>query len=84
MNNLSHHTVRQQYAEAMRYSGLEAVARLAVADRLAASEVEAVLREARRDGPRVRPLVRSVGALLVRLGERLEAVETMQRGREYA
>ncbi len=80
-------TVHELYAEAMRYSGPEATARLSIADRIAEATQEAIIREARAATPRVRPIVVSLGGLLVRIGERLEAtgaVKQAGRRREYA
>jgi hypothetical protein len=84
MSSLSHTTVLQEYKAAMRFSGLEASARLSVADRLADAAREAEIVEAMRATPRVRPVILSLGNLLVRLGERLETASTVRHGREYA
>ncbi len=78
MSGMSQHAVQQQYTEAMRYSGPEATGRLWIADRLAEAARDAVLAEAESGTPRVRPVVLSLGSLLVRLGERLEAVGTVR------
>lgn len=75
--------VQQQYAEAMRFSGIEAMARLSVADRLADAANEAIIAEARRATPRIRPLVVSIGGILIRTGERLEAVGEMRQRQKY-
>ena len=82
--NLSHQMVQRQYAEAMGYIGPEAVARFVVADRRARAIEEAMIVEARQGKRRARPLVRSVGGVLVRLGERLETAGRTARPREYA
>jgi len=84
MSSLSYEMTRQHYSEAMRYSGLEATGRLWIADRLAEAARDAILDEAKRGTPRVRPVILSLGALLVRIGERLEAAAAVQRNREYA
>jgi hypothetical protein len=67
----------------MRYSGAEATGRLWIADRLAEASRDAMLIEAERGTPRVRPVILSFGALLVRVGERLEAAAA-PRDCEYA
>jgi len=84
MDSLSYSMVHQQYRDAMRYSGPEATGRLWIADRFAEATRDALIAEARAGAPRVRPVILSLGGLLVRLGERLEAVGTVRRGREYA
>ncbi len=78
MSSLSYQTV-QHYTEAMRYDGPEATGRLWIADRLADAARDAILDEASHGTPRVRPVILSLGGLLVRLGERLEAVGTVER-----
>ncbi len=83
MSNVSYDAIQQHYAEAMRYSGLEATGRLWIADRLADATRDALIAEAASGAPRVRPVFLSLGGLLVRLGERLEAVGTAERC-EYA
>ncbi len=82
MSSLSYQTV-QHYTEAMGYSGLEATGRLWIADRLANATRDAILDEAARGTPQVRPVILSLGGLLIRLGERLEAVGTVEHC-EYA
>ncbi len=72
------------YAEAMRFTGMEAVARLTVADRMVNAEREAVVAALASDLPRTRPVLVSLGALLVRLGERLEAAAAPHCRKEYA
>ena len=84
MSNLSYDMIHQHYAEAMHFSGPEAAGRLWVADRLAEATREALLAEAASGTPRVRPVILSLGGLLVRLGERLEAVGTVKECHEYA
>ena len=84
MSDLSYQAIQRHYAEAMHFTGMEAMARLDIADRLAAAAREAVIVEARRSTPRVHPLVLSVGGTLVRLGERLEAIGRTERRKEYA
>ncbi|GEM_PF-6185154 len=84
MNSLSYQVVQQHYTEAMRYSGPEATGRLWIADRLAEATRDALLAEATCGAPRRRPVILSLGGLLVRVGERLEAVGTVERPREYA
>ncbi len=84
MSNLSYPAVHEQYTAAMRYSGPEATGRLWIADRLAEAARDAVLAEAASGTPRVRPVLLSLGGLLVRLGERLEAVGTVRPNCEYA
>lgn len=84
MSSLSYEMVHQHYAEAMRYSGPEATGRLWIADRLAEASREALIAEAVSGTPRVRPLILSLGSLLVRIGERLEAVGTAECRHEYA
>ncbi len=83
MSNVSYDAIQQHYTEAMRYSGLEATGRLWIADRLADATRDALIAEAASGAPRVRPVFLSLGGLLVRLGERLEAVGTAERC-EYA
>jgi hypothetical protein len=83
MSSLSYQATRQHYSDAMRYSGPEATGRLWIADRLAEAAQDAILIEARRGTPRVRPVILSLGSLLVRAGERLEAVAAPRDG-EYA
>lgn len=83
MSSLSYQTVQQHYAEAMRYNGPEATGRLWIADRLTEAARDAILDEAASATPRVRPVILSLGGLLVRLGERLEAVGTAEHC-EYA
>lgn len=83
MSKMSYTTVDAVYAEAMRYSGPEASARLYIADRLAEATYEATLTEAMQGTPRVRPVILSLGGLLVRLGERLEAAGNACRCPEY-
>lgn len=77
-------TGHDHYAQAMRYTGQEALARLAVADRIVDAERAAILATASNGQPRTRPVLVSLGTLLVRLGERLEATATPQHQREYA
>jgi hypothetical protein len=84
MSNLSYDMIHQHYAEAMQFSGPEATGRLWVADRLAEATREALLAEAASGAPRVRPVILSLGSLLVRLGERLETVGTVKECHEYA
>jgi hypothetical protein len=72
------------YAEAMRFTGPEALARLTLADRMMDAEREAVIAALAANHPRTRPLLVSLGALLVRLGERLEAPAPPRHQREYA
>ncbi len=79
MSSLSYDAIQQHYTEAMRYSGPEATGRLWIADRLADATRDALLAEATSGTPRVRPVILSLGGLLVRLGERLEAVGTVER-----
>jgi len=79
MSNLSYDAIQQHYTEAMRYSGSEAIGRLWIADRLADATRDALLAEAASGTPRMRPVFLSLGGLLVRLGERLEAVGTVER-----
>jgi len=55
-----------------------------IADRIAEATQEAIIREARTATPRVHPVVVSLGGLLVRIGERLEATGTARQRREYA
>jgi hypothetical protein len=74
----------EHYAEAMRFAGMEALARLSVADRIVDAEREAMVAAVHRDQPRTRPVLISVGALLVRLGERLEAAAAPRCQKEYA
>lgn len=76
--------VHERYTDAMRYHGIEALARLSVADRLADAANEAIIAESRRATPRTRPLVVSVGSILIRTGQRLEAVGEMHQRRKYA
>ncbi len=83
MSNVSYDAIQQHYTEAMRYNGLEATGRLWIADRLADATRDALIAEAANGAPRVRPVFLSLGGLLVRLGERLEAVGTAERC-EYA
>jgi hypothetical protein len=83
MSNLSYQATRQHYSDAMRYSGPEATGRLWIADRLAEAAQDAILDEAVRGTPRVRPVILSLGSLLVRIGERLEATAA-PRDCEYA
>ncbi|MDQ6832410.1 MAG: hypothetical protein M3008_03330 [Chloroflexota bacterium] len=78
MSNLSYQTV-QHYTEAMGYSGPEATGRLWIADRLADAARDALIAEAASGASRVRPVFLSLGGLLVRLGERLEAVGMVER-----
>jgi hypothetical protein len=82
MSSLSYQSA-QHYSDAMQYSGPEATGRLWIADRLVEANRDAILVEAERGMPRVRPVILSLGALLVRVGERLEAVAA-PRGCEYA
>ncbi|MHB8645827.1 MAG: hypothetical protein ACYDAR_08580 [Thermomicrobiales bacterium] len=84
MNSMSSHMVHEQYRDALRYSGPEATGRLWIADRLAEATREAILAEAASGTPRVRPVILSLGSLLVRVGERLEAAGTVRQRREYA
>ncbi len=84
MSGISHEAVQRHYTEAMRYSGPEATGRLWIADRLAEAARDAVLDEAERGTPRTRPVILSLGGLLVRLGERLEAVGAVRPDCEYA
>lgn len=77
MNSLSYSTVQQHYRDAMRYSGPEATGRLWIADRLADVARDALIAEADAGAPRVRPVILSLGGLLIRVGERLEAVGTV-------
>jgi hypothetical protein len=72
------------YAEAMRHAGPEALARLAVADRIVDAEREALIVAATQRRPRTRPVIASLGAALIRLGERLESPAAPQHQREYA
>jgi hypothetical protein len=72
------------YAEAMRFTGPEALARLTLADRMVDAEREAVVAALVGDRPRTRPMLVSLGALLVRLGERLETAAAPQCRKEYA
>ncbi len=83
MSNLSYEMM-QHYSEAMRYSGPEATGRLWIADRLAEANREALIAEATSGAPRVRPVILSLGGLLVRLGTRLEAVGAVECRGEYA
>ncbi len=83
MSNLSYDAARHHYSEAMRYNGPEATGRLWIADRLTEAAQDAILDEARRGTPRVRPVILSLGGLLVRVGERLEAAAA-PRNCEYA
>jgi hypothetical protein len=82
MSSLSYQSA-QYYNDAMQFSGPEATGRLWIADRLVEANRDAILVEAERGMPRVRPVILSLGALLVRVGERLEAVAA-PRGCEYA
>lgn len=75
---------QQHYVEAMRFAGPEAIARLAVADRIVDAEREALLAAARHKQPRTRPVLLSLGALLVRVGERLEASAAPRTQQTYA
>jgi len=84
MSGISHEAVQQYYTEAMRYSGPEATGRLWIADRLAEASRDAVLADAERGTPRIRPVILSLGSLLVRVGERLEAVGAVRQDCEYA
>ncbi len=84
MSGMSYKEVQQHYTEAMQYGGPEATGRLWVADRLAEAARDAVLAEAESGTPRVRPVILSIGGLLVRLGERLEAVGAVRPDRKYA
>lgn len=84
MSSLSYKAIQQQYTEAMQFHGAEATARLWVADRVAEAARDALIMEATRDTRRVRPVILSLGGLLVRAGERLEAAAAVQRSREYA
>jgi hypothetical protein len=77
MSSLSYQSA-QHYSDAMQYNGPEATGRLWIADRLSEAAQDAILAEAERGTPRVRPVVLSLGALLVRVGERLEAVAAPQ------
>ena len=77
-------TGHDHYAQAMRFTGQEALARLVVADRIVDAERAAILAAANDGQPRTRPVLVSLGALLVRLGERLEAPAAPRRQREYA
>ena len=83
MSDLSYQATRQHYSEAMRFSGPEASGRLWIADRLAEVAQDAILVEARRGTPRMRPIIFSLGTLLVRAGERLEAAAAPRKC-EYA
>ena len=83
MSSLSYQTT-QRYGEAMQYSGPEATGRLWIADRLAEAAQDAILIEAARGTRRVRPVILSLGSLLVRVGERLEMAGAAQQNREYA
>ena len=83
MSYLSHEAIQQQYVEAMRFHGPDALGRLWIADRIAEAAREAAFAEATQGRRRVRPVVLSLGSLLVRLGERLEAAAVQQK-REYA
>ncbi len=78
MSSLSYQTA-QHYTEAMGYSGPEATGRLWIADRLADAARDALIAEAASGASRVRPVFLSLGGLLVRLGERLEAVGMVER-----
>lgn len=84
MSSMSYNEIQQQYTDAMRFNGAEATARLWVADRVAEAARDALLAEATRDTRRVRPVILSLGNLLVRVGERLEAAAAVQQSREYA
>lgn len=77
MNGLSHEVMRH-YSEAMQYSGPEATGRLWIADRMAEAAHGALLVEAARGTRRVRPVILSLGSLLVRAGERLETAAARQ------
>ena len=84
MSSMSYDAVQQQhYTEAMQYTGPEATGRLWVADRLAEAARDALLAEAASGTPHIHPMLLSLGRLLVRVGERLEAVGTVEC-REYA
>ncbi len=83
MSSLSYQTT-QHYGDAMQYSGPEATGRLWIADRLAEAEQDAILIEAARGTRRVRPVILSLGSLLVRIGGRLETAAAVQRDCEYA
>lgn len=83
MSNLPYEMIEQHYTEAMRYDGPEATGRLWIADRLAEAARETLIAEAIGGAPRVRPVILSLGSLLVRLGTRLEAVGTVESC-EYA
>jgi hypothetical protein len=74
----------QHYADAMRYAGPEALARLSVADRIADAEREAMIAAFGQGRARTRPVLLSFGALLVRLGERMEAAAAPCSRHEYA
>lgn len=73
-----------RYAEAIRHSGLEALAFLTVADRLADAERDAAVRVARSARPRTLPVVVGLGTFLVRVGGRLEAAATPKQQCECA
>lgn len=73
-----------RYAEAMRHSGLEALAFLAVADRLADAERDAAAQVVRSARPRTLPVLVGLGAFLVRVGGRLEATATPKQQCECA
>ena len=84
MSSMSYKEIQRQYTEAMRFNGTEATARLWVADRVAEAARDAIIAEATRGTRRVRPVILSLGSLLVRVGERLEAAAAVQQSREYA
>lgn len=84
MSDLSYEAMQRHYTDAMQYYGPEATGRLWIADRLAEATRDATLAEAKRGMPRVRPVILSLGTLLVRAGERLEAAACVQRPCEYA
>jgi hypothetical protein len=84
MSSLSYDVIQQHYREAMQYSGPEATGRLWIADRLAEAARESLIAEAASGAPRVRPVILSLGGLLVRVGTRLEAVGAVECRREYA
>ncbi len=73
-----------RYAEAMRHSGSAALAMLAIADRLADAERDAAAQMIVGTRPRTFPVLVGLGALLVRVGGRLEAAATPKPRCEYA
>lgn len=79
-----HETAHTRYAAAMRHSGLDALAMLAVADRLADAERDAAAQMVMAAHPRTLPVLVGLGAFLVRVGGRLEAAATPKQRCEYA